>query len=164
MIVRPAVGMQQYVAVPSVAALGVCDALPDAGIAWPYGVVDARTRAVLCNVKAHAGYDDEGMFARVELGNVEHDERIREAVARRVGLWADSLAGKPRMPPLAPLVSEYSEKLVDFGNDVRVSYPNGRPYARGVFAGIDIWGRATVRLANGSELEFPPEKYLIQRL
>jgi BirA family biotin operon repressor/biotin-[acetyl-CoA-carboxylase] ligase len=40
------------------------------------------------------------------------------------------------------------------GETVDVVYPNGRVRAQGRFAGIDIWGRATVVLEDGSELEF----------
>ena len=34
--------------------------------------------------------------------------------------------------------------------------PNGLPLAVGVFAGLDIWGRATIKTDAG-EQEFPPE-------
>lgn len=154
LVLRPQVGMRQFVAVPYVVALGVCDALPTAGIAWPHDVVDAATRELLTHVEARGGYDDEGMFVRIGLAL---EEDVSEAVAERVAAWE---AG-PATAPLASVLSDYADKLVQLGKEVQVTYPNGKVYARGVFAGVDIWGRATVRLANGQELEFAPEKYRI---
>lgn len=161
MILRPVVAMQQYVGVPYVVALGVCDAVSDAGISWPYDVVNATSHELVCRVEAHAGYDDEGLFVRVGPEDYVGQEFVRVAVERRVCQWAERLAGKPRMAPLAPVLADYSAQVVGFGHEVLVTYPNGNPYARGVFRGLDIWGRATVRLEAGEEIEFPPEQYRI---
>lgn len=138
-------------------ALGVCDVLLQAGIAWPHDVVDAASGELITHVLAHGGYDDEGMFVRVRL---DVDGNVRDAIDARVDQWSGAGAGAP----LAFLLGDYANKLVDLGKEVEVSYPNGRVYARGTFVGVDVWGRATVRLASGEDIEFAPEKYRIARL
>lgn len=152
LVLRPAVGMRQYVGVPYVVALGVCDALPQAGIAWPHDVVDAATGELICAVRTRGGYDDEGMFVQVELGV---GPEVHEAVRQRVELWA----AQGSVAPLSSVLADYADKLVQLNKDVRVCYPNGTVYAEGTFVGIDVWGRATVRLVSGQDIEFPPEKF-----
>ena len=161
LVLRPQVGMQQFASVPHVVALGVCDALPDRAIAWPHGIADAKTGELLCSLRAHAGYDDEGMYARVSMPAELLTDAVEAAVRARVDAWAEALAGRPRLAPLAPVLSDYADRLVLLGRKVRVTYPNGAVYATGEFCGIDVWGRATVRLTDGSDLEFPPERYNI---
>ena len=161
LVLRPRVGMQQYASVPHVVALGVCDALPDRAIAWPHGIADAETGELACSLEAHAGYDDEGMFARVTMPDELLTDVVEAAIRARVDAWAAALEGRPRLAPLAPVLSDYVERLALLGRVVRVTYPNGAVYAKGEFAGIDVWGRATVRLADGTTLEFPPERYNI---
>lgn len=161
LVLRPRVGMQQYASVPHVVALGVCDALPDAAIAWPHGIADAATGRPMCSLKAHAGYDDEGMYARVSMPCGLLTDSVEAAVRARVDAWAEALAGRPRLAPLTPVLSDYADRLALLGCHVRVTYPNGAVYAMGEFCGIDVWGRATVRLADGTDLEFPPERYNI---
>lgn len=154
LVLRPAVGMRQYVGVPYVVALGVCDAMPRAGIAWPYEVVDASTGECVTRIRTRGGYDDEGMFAQVDI---DLGPEVHEAIQARVARWAAHSSAAP----LGAVLAEYAEKLVQLNKDVQVQYPNGAIYARGTFVGIDIWGRATVRLASGKDIEFPPEKFLI---
>ena len=161
LVLRPRVGMQQYASVPHVVALGVCDALSDRAIAWPHGIADAETGELVCSLEAHAGYDDEGMFARVSMPGELLTDSVEAAIRVRVDAWAAALSGRPRLAPLAPVLSDYAERLALLGRQVRVTYPNGAAYATGEFCGIDVWGRATVRLANGTNLEFPPERYNI---
>lgn len=161
LVLRPRVGMQQFANVPHVVALGVCDALPDCAIAWPHGIADAATGELLYSLRAHAGYDDEGMYVRVSLPAELLTSPVEAAVRARVDAWAEALEGRPRLAPLAPVLSDYADRLALLGREVRVTYPNGLAYATGEFCGIDVWGRATVRLANGSDLEFPPERYNI---
>ena len=161
LVLRPRVGMQQYASVPHVVALGVCDALPDRAIAWPHGIADATTGELVCSLEAHAGYDDEGMYARISVPCELLTDSVEAAVRARVDAWAAALEGRPRLAPLAPVLSDYAERLALLGREVRVTYPNGVPYATGEFVGIDVWGRATVRLADGTDLEFPPERYNI---
>ena len=60
--------------------------------------------------------------------------------------------------PLAPLLEDYVDRLVGFGREVEVVFPNGNIAARGTFCGVDVWGRATVRTASGRELEVAPEQ------
>ena len=154
MVLRPAVGMGQIVAVPYVVALGACDALEGAGIAWPHDIVDVATGSTLSHVNARGGYDSEGMFVKVEL---DLDADVRESVQRRVDEWAQG-----RTPaPLAAILSDYADRLVQLGKEVDVIFPNGKVHAHGTFAGVDVWGRATVRLATGKLIEFAPEKYRI---
>ncbi|WP_347494068.1 hypothetical protein [Collinsella aerofaciens] len=49
------------------------------------------------------------------------------------------------------------------GRQVAAVSPNGLPLAVGVFAGLDIWGRATIKTDAG-EQEFPPEAVRIRGL
>ncbi|MDO4797947.1 MAG: hypothetical protein Q4A01_08005 [Coriobacteriales bacterium] len=158
---RPNVGMYQMVAIPHVVALGVCDALPHAWILWPHTVVDASSGEQLGAMRVQAGYD-KGMFATVEL---DLDDSVaalaQSAIQRRVDAWSQVLAGMPAMAPLAPVLGDYANRLMCLGSKVAVLYPNGMVRAQGTFAGVDVWGRATVRLASGEELEFPPEQYRI---
>lgn len=156
--VRPAVGMQQLVGVPYVVALGVCGKMEGAGIAWPHTIVDATSKEVLSEVVSHAGYD-EGMFVDVTL---DVDESLDEAIRTYVDAWAAALAGRPVLGPLAPVLEEYANKVTLLGEDVLVTYPNGKVYAQGTFVGLDVWGRATVRLVNGQELEFAAERFGIR--
>lgn len=159
-VLRPPVGMHQLMAVPHVVALGICDALPQAGIAWPHDVVDAGTGDLITHVEAHSGYDEQGMFVRVRLELEDKTDYVRSAVDARVDAWA---AG-PLVAPLASVLNDYANKLVDLDKEVDVTYPNGRVRGRGTFVGVDVWGRATVRLASGEEIEFAPEKYRVARL
>jgi BirA family biotin operon repressor/biotin-[acetyl-CoA-carboxylase] ligase len=158
LLLRPAVGMRQIVAVPYVVALGACEARPNTAIAWPYGLVDSSTGEEVGSIKAHAGYD-EGMFVRVEL---DLPEDVSAQLQDRVDAWAMALAGRPVVGPLAPVLADYAERIHNLGSSVEVVYPNGKVRARGTFAGIDVWGRATVRLPDGDEMEFPPEQFGIR--
>ena len=98
---------------------------------------------------------------RVALPSELLTDSVEAAIRARVDAWAKALEGRPRLAPLAPVLSDYADRLALLGHRVRVTYPNGLAYATGEFVGIDVWGRATVRLANGSDLEFPPERYNI---
>lgn len=158
LVLRPKVGMRQMASAPYVVALGVCDAVPNARIAWPHDVEDVESGTYVAQIRAHAGYDDEGMFVRVTLPN---EQCVTDAVRARVDAWAKALEGRPRIAPLVPVLADYADRLALLGEAVRVTYPNGREYARGEFCGIDVWGRATVRLTDGSELEFSPERFRI---
>ena len=163
-VVRPAVGMHQMVAVPYVVALGICDALPQAGIAWPHDVVDASTGSMLFGIETRGGYDEHGMFVRVGLAcsgeepNEETVQTLHDAITKRVDAWSAS-AGPT---PLGAVLGDYANGLVQLGRMVSVVYPSGREYAQGTFVGVDVWGRATVRMDNDAQIEFPPEKYRIR--
>lgn len=82
------------------------------------------------------------------LAGVRRWEAAVEALGAQAGPWA-------------PFLQEYFDRVPLLGQAVNVSYPNGRLYARGVFVGIDIWGRATVRTRRAGDIEFPAEKFRI---
>ena len=44
------------------------------------------------------------------------------------------------------------------GREASVVYPNGRVAAAGTLTAVDVWGRATVHLADGRELVISPEQ------
>ena len=48
--------------------------------------------------------------------------------------------------------------LRSWGRSCEVVYPNGRVAAAGTLTAVDVWGRATVRLADGRELVVSPEQ------
>ena len=63
----------------------------------------------------------------------------------------------PRRGPLAPVLSDYFDALFGMGEAVEVLRA-GRVVAEGTLVAVDVWGRATVRLADGRELELAPEQ------
>ena len=93
-----------------------------------------------------------------ELGVDVADEALVEtlaaAVLTRVDAWA-VVANTPQgaAGPLAPVLGEYFDMVPLLGRQVAV----------GVFAGLDIWGRATIKTDAG-EQEFPPEAVRIRGL
>ena len=102
-----------------------------------------------------------------ELGVDVADEALVEALAAalltRVDAWA-VVANTPQgaAGPLAPVLGEYFDMVPLLGRQVAAA-PNGLPLAVGVFAGLDIWGRATIKTDAG-EQEFPPEAVRIRGL
>ncbi|MGN0286873.1 MAG: hypothetical protein ACI4B6_04320, partial [Atopobiaceae bacterium] len=64
--------------------------------------------------------------------------------------------------PWAPFLPAYFDRVPLLGQAVNVCYPNGRLYARGIFVGIDIWGRATVRTRRAGDIEFPAQQFVIR--
>ena len=89
---------------------------------------------------------------------------VRPAVLTRVDTWA-VVANTPQgaAGPLAPVLGEYFDMVPLLGRQVAVVSHNGLPLAVGVFAGLDIWGRATIKTDAG-EQEFPPEAVRIRGL
>ena len=63
---------------------------------------------------------------------------------------------------MAPVLSEYFDLVALMGKPAEAVYPNGNVMARGTFAGVDIWGRATLVTADGHEVEFSPEQARIR--
>lgn len=151
--------------VPYVCALGIAEAL-DARVCWPHDVVTPEGDP-LASVRARAGYDDEGVFVAVDVdvvevpadGWAETDAAALEQAARsRVDAWAEGVsAGRSAAGPLAAVLSDYFDALLGTGGPVEVVL-GGRVAARGTLAGVDVWGRATVRTDNGQELEVAPEQ------
>lgn len=176
-VLRPAVPMSHYMGILPVCALGALDALrptrTGAALAWPGSVVlpgeDGHATTTLCSLEAHAGTGEAGMFvvcsaavALAELGGAAEDELAQglcSAIVARVDAWAsDVAAGRGAAGPVAPVLSDYFDTLALMGHEADVVYPNGRVAAHGTFAAVDVWGRATVRLADGRELVISPEQ------
>lgn len=100
------------------------------------------------------------------VGSNELHQRLAQALQKYlvagVRRWEASVeAWGAQAGPWAPFLQEYFDRVPLLGQPVNVSYPNGRLYARGVFVGIDIWGRATVRTRRAGDIEFPAEKFRI---
>ncbi len=158
---RPAVPMGAVTGVPYVCALAVAHLL-DARVAWPHEVVSAEGEPIV-RVGARAGYDDEGAFVRCDL--TWDAERgldavvLERAVEEAVRAWEGAYAGgRGAAGPLAPVLSDYFDALLGMGEMVEV-LRGGRVIGRGTLAGVDVWGRATVRLdGDGQELEIAPEQ------
>lgn len=85
-------------------------------------------------------------------------ESLRASIAGRVDAWAaDVRAGLAQAGPLAPVLDEYFDACPLLGRQVRVLSPEGALMGTGVFAGLDCWGRATVRLNDGREVVYTSE-------
>ncbi len=161
---RPKVPMHYIQATPFVAAMGLVDGLresgcEDAGIVWPHDVVAGeKTMRFL----SRGGYDDEGMFVVLELvgdGGIELGEPIARAISARISMWQASVAeGRSQAGPLAFALSEFFDMVLLMGQPVDAVYPNGRVFDCGYLAGIDVWGRATIKRPDGTELEIAPEQ------
>ncbi len=234
-IVRPAVRMGDFHALPFVAAMGAVDAFREhgaagaVGIRWPNDLVcgalafDCELAKV--EVKAGAGEGEGGMFAVVTvaldagafvgLGLKVPGEAAAEAgscgaeadatasaddtpdaasntcaadggsagetaecalsfadfapelaasIVRRVDAWAAALAANKAVAgPLAPVLNEYFDMVPALGHRAAAVSPNGHPLAIGTFAGIDVWGRATIK-TTVDEREFAPEVARIRTL
>ncbi|OUO58647.1 hypothetical protein B5F73_08195 [Olsenella sp. An270] len=153
--------MGHVTGVPHVCALGVAREL-GARVRWPHEVVTASGEP-LVSVDARAGYDDEGVFVRCDLAwDAERgfDAAVLErAASEAVGAWAQGVAeGRAAAGPLAPVLSDYFDALLGTGEQVEV-LRGDRVIGEGTLVAVDVWGRATVRLANGTqELEVAPEQ------
>ena len=163
---RPAVPMGFVTGAPYVCALGVAREL-GARLSWPHGVVSAEGEP-LVYVDARAGYDDEGVFVRCDLtwdeGGGLDAAALERAAAGAVDAWAgEYAAGRGVAGPLASVLGDYFDVLLGMGEQVEV-LRGGRVVARGTLAGVDVWGRATVRLEDGRELELAPEQAALRVL
>ena len=159
---RPNVPMSCIQALPLVCSLGISDAMPGSSVMWPHGVFSAGRRVV--GVGTRGGYD-EGMYVdlAVSLADDVDENAIRDAVVARVDQWAEAISqGRGAAGPLAPVLDELFDRTLNVGNEVDVFYPNGRRVLHGVFCGLDVWGRATVRDPLGRPREFAPEQALIR--
>ena len=192
LVVRPAVSMQAFHAIPFVAAMGMMDALVGVadesglglagkvGIQWPSDIVCGAPEfeTLLAGISVNGGAGAAGMFAAVtvrvastELAALSATDvdtglacRLADAVAARIDAWAVA-ANTPqgKFGPLAPVLAEYFDMVPLLGHQAVAVSPNGLPLAVGVFAGLDIWGRATIKTDAG-EQEFPPEAVKIRRV
>lgn len=161
---RPQIPMSYFAALPFVCALAVRDALrqvgvQDVGLAWPYDVV--APQGLLAAIKTHAGYDDEGIFAVCDVYMQDADQlksTVEEAICAQVGSWEKAVAtGQAAGGPLAPLLSDLFDAQVQIGTQVELVRA-GRAVGRVTFEGLDIWGRASVKLEDGKRLDIAPEQ------
>lgn len=160
---RPEVPMGHFVAIPFACALAASEAL-GGRVSWPYGVTDANGLS-LARVRARAGYDEQGVYATCDLlldaasaAGEEGLETVANAVRERVKRWeADVRAGRAAAGPLAPFLGGYFDALEGMGGRVEVIRA-GRVVARGTLAGVDVWGRATVSVDGGGQVEVAPEQ------
>ena len=176
---RPQVPMGAFHALGFVCALGAVEGLRDAGVSiaaigWPQDVVDARTNHALATLSVHAGYN-KGMFATCavlggeqiallrDLSDDELSSALERGVQARVDAWEQQvLAGAAQAGPLAPVLSDYFALVSLLGHRAAAVYPNGNVMATGTFAGVDVWGRATLTTADGNQVEFAPEQATIR--
>ena len=174
LVVRPDVNMHAFHGLPFVAAMGMMDALvgtasmPGLGLAgkvgiqWPSDIVCGAPafETSLARVAVNGGAGAAGMFGAVTVDI----ERAALGELARVDAWA-VVANTPQgaAGPLAPVLGEYFDMVPLLGRQVAAVSPNGLPLAVGVFAGLDIWGRATIKTDAG-EQEFPPEAVRIRGL
>ena len=147
-------------------------------MAEQYRVRRATFETSLARVAVNGGAGAAGMFGAVtvdiersalsELGVDVADEALVEALSAAVLVRVDAWAAVANTPqgaagPLAPVLGEYFDMVPLLGRQVAAVSPNGLPLAVGVFAGLDIWGRATIKTDAG-EQEFPPEAVRIRGL
>ena len=145
-------------------------------VGWPADVVLEDGTGLVTRMRTSAGYA-EGMFVVCSLsfdveGGVHadalpDDEKVADAVCGavlgRVNAWAAAVgAGRAVAGPLAPVLSDYFDRVALMGKPVELVYPNGRVAMRGTLAGVDVWGRATVRNELGGEVEVSPEQASIR--
>lgn len=124
-------------------------------------------------VPASASVDAAPSFAPLEAVSLEElvgsqqvpgfellAERLRQEMILAVGEWeARSRAqGKALSAPLAPMLAEYQDSLAALGHRVTAYSPQGIPVVRGVFAGVDGWGRARLLSDEGRELNLASEQ------
>ena len=170
---RPQVPMGAIQSTGYICAMGAVDALRSLGISyaaigWPSTVTDARTHRALLELRLKAGYDGT-MFVACEVvggGQVgllrrcadELPDALASAIEARIDAWSSALDGRRGVAPLAPVLSEYVDMVALMGETVEVVYPNGRTMAKGRFAGVDVWGRATLVVDGGQEIELAAEQ------
>ena len=156
---RPKIPMPHYTCIPHVVALGICDARPDLRIWWPHDICDEELERCL-EIVALAGYDEDGTFCTVSLeGLVAVTDEMIDSIVRRVSAWEEAVRARPRQAPLTSVLEDYADAQALLGERVRACYPNGAVALTGTFAGIDVWGRATLRMEDGVDVEFGPERY-----
>jgi len=84
---------------------------------------------------------------------------MRDRVVAKVDAWAGEVnRGRALAGPLAPVLNEYFDCVPLLGHLVGVYAPEGTLLGEGMFCGVDCWGRATVRHANGDEASYAAEQ------
>lgn len=90
---------------------------------------------------------------------------VRDGVIGRVDRWAaDVAAGRAQAGPLAPVLSDYFDAIPMLGEQVEALLPDGQVFLTGRFAGIDVWGKATVVTPEGAEMELSAEQASLRTL
>ncbi len=86
-------------------------------------------------------------------------QAVRCGIVARCDAWDTSIAsGQAAAGPLAPVLSNYFDRIELMGKAVVALYPNGTAFARGTLAGIDAWGKAVLITDEGEELELTSEQ------
>ena len=124
-------------------------------------------------VHAHAG--EQGMAASVTVGlDTSVLARVAQLCAAElcpmpvlastvvngitatVEAWAGLLRARQAAGPLAPVLSQYFDMVPLLGHPAVALDRHGLPVASGIFTALDIWGKATIKGADG-EREFLSE-------
>lgn len=85
-------------------------------------------------------------------------ELLRRRIVARVNAWDLACRqGRAQAGPLAPILNEYFDCCPLLGHRVRALSPEGELVCTGYFAGLDCWGRATVRRDDGAEVVYTSE-------
>lgn len=85
-------------------------------------------------------------------------ELLRRRIVARVDAWDLACRqGRAQAGPLAPILNEYFDCCPLLGHRVRALSPEGELACTGYFAGLDCWGRATVRRDDGAEVVYTSE-------
>ena len=85
-------------------------------------------------------------------------ELLRRRIVARVDAWDLACRqGRAQAGPLAPILNEYFDRCPLLGHRVRALSPEGELVCTGYFAGLDCWGRATVRRDDGVEVVYTSE-------
>ena len=161
-VLRPGVPMGFIDGVPFVAALGAAEAM-GARVAWPHDVV-GEDGEPLAHVATRAGYDDEGIYVTCELEGDAAGEAAMDAAAARVDAWAAKVAAGSKAGPLAAVLEEYFDACLLMGKPVAVVRNDGTIACKGTLAGMDIWGRVTVKLVDGRYVEIAPGQASVRAL
>lgn len=166
--------------------------VPDArvSIAWPWDIVLellGKTYTISCI--HHGGYDEDGMFCTCEcvadaslfaclkerhkaqgLASTEHSytqttlaDTIQTCVRERIDSWQVFVHKHPQYPgTISSVADEYFAAQAWMGKKVSVALLHKNTTIQGRFAGIDIWGRASVIEDDGKELICAPEQVSMQ--
>ena len=83
---------------------------------------------------------------------------LRRRIVERVDAWDLACRqGRAQAGPLAPILNEYFDRCPLLGHRVRALSPEGDLVCTGYFAGLDCWGRATIRRDGGAEVVYTSE-------
>ena len=88
---------------------------------------------------------------------------IRDDIVRRAKQWEQSMAGRTVAGPLATILDEYFDAMPAVGQVMDAVLPDGRSMATGVFAGMDVWGRAILVTQDGEEVTISAEQASLRR-